>query len=328
MNGIIEPVPASVEITETGLRVDGELTKEQWEQVGHQLARANRSLMWLIGDWLLIGESGGYLERGKLDEACERFGVAYDTAKQATRVCRDFERCRRLHNLSFGHHQSVAGHPEAAELLEWASENGASVKQLRDRKKELNRTCETLDDSEHVISDLSAIAGKQFGTIYADPPWKYGNQSTRASTDNHYGTMSVDDICEMPIKDLASDDAHLHLWTTNAFLFEAKRVMEAWGFEYRSVFVWVKPQMGIGNYWRVSHEYMLLGIRGNAKRFNERCHKSWAEFDRTKHSAKPAAIRKIVEKVSPGPFLELFGRQRVAGWTVFGNQIEDGDGLF
>ena len=172
-----------------------------------------------------------------------------------------------------------------------------------------------------VVDDLAKLDQRKFGTIYADPPWQYGNQGTRASTGNHYNTMSLDDICNMPIESLAADDAHLHLWTTNAFLFDAKRVMDAWSFEYRSVFVWVKPQMGIGNYWRVSHEFLLLGIRGNAKRFNEHNHKSWAEIDRSKHSAKPEQIRQTIERVSNGPYLELFGRKQVHGWTVFGNQV-------
>src|SRR5262249_54150982 len=88
--------------------------------------------------------------------------------------------------------------------------------------------------------------GHKFATIYADPPWPYANQATRSSTDNHYQTMSIEDICREPVGQLAEDNAHLHLWTTNAFLPDAFRVIEAWGFEYKSCFVWVKPQMGIG----------------------------------------------------------------------------------
>lgn len=172
------------------------------------------------------------------------------------------------------------------------------------------------------VVSFDDLAGRKFGTVYADPPWKYGNQGTRASTDNHYSTMSVDDLCEMPVSELVADDAHLHLWTTNAFLFEAKRLIDAWGFEYKSCFVWVKPQIGIGNYWRVSHEFMLLGVRGNAKRFGRRDLPSWINEPRGKHSAKPEKVRKLIEQCSPGPFLELFGRSPIEGWTVFGNQIQ------
>jgi N6-adenosine-specific RNA methylase IME4 len=172
------------------------------------------------------------------------------------------------------------------------------------------------------LSDLIAD-GRKFRTVYADPPWRYGNQGTRASTDNHYGTMTVDDICAEPVSQVVEDDAHLHLWTTNAFLFDARRVMEAWGFEYKSCFIWVKPQMGIGNYWRVSHEFMLFGIRGTCP-FLARDEMSWAQLDRTEHSSKPDAIRVKVEKVSPGPYLEMYGRVFMpdSPWTVYGNQVK------
>ncbi len=178
-------------------------------------------------------------------------------------------------------------------------------------------------DSTAVSLESLISAGHKFGCIYADPPWSYGNQATRASTDNHYGTMSVDDICALPVGDLADDVAYLHLWTTNAFLFEAAKVIEAWGFTYKSVLVWVKPQMGIGNYWRVSHEFLLLGVRG-ARTFPDgmKNFKSWMEVKRGEHSAKPAVFRDLIEKVSPGPYLELFGRKTSPNWTVWGNQVE------
>ncbi len=170
------------------------------------------------------------------------------------------------------------------------------------------------------IADLTLLAGKDFGTIYADPPWLYGNQGTRAATGNHYGGLTVEEICALPVQATAAQDAHLHLWTTNAFLFEAKRVLEAWGFEYKSCFVWVKPSMGIGNYWRVSHEFLLLGTRGKAE-FRNHSLMSWGNFPRTKHSSKPGAVRKQIESASPGPYLELFGRRVATGWAVWGDQI-------
>ena len=174
-----------------------------------------------------------------------------------------------------------------------------------------------------VISDLYELIeqGKKFGTIYADPPWKYSNQGTRAATDNHYETLTPDEIAAFPIKDLIADHAQLHLWTTNAFLFETQKILEAWGFEYKDIFVWVKPQMGLGNYWRVSHELMVLGVRGDVP-FLDHTQRSWIKERRTTHSTKPESVRRIVEKVSPGPFLELFGRRTTEGWVVWGNEIE------
>ena len=167
--------------------------------------------------------------------------------------------------------------------------------------------------------------GEKFGTIYADPPWSYSNQATRASTDNHYQTMTVDDICGLPVKDLADDNAHLHLWTTNAFLRDSFRVMEAWGFTYQGVFVWCKSKMGIGNCWRVSHEFLMLGIRGEPRRFCKGAQNlmSWAVLPRDRHSSKPGKVRAWIEKASPGPYLELFARHIFDNWTVWGNEITE-----
>jgi len=176
------------------------------------------------------------------------------------------------------------------------------------------------------IEDLHGLVrkGYTFGTIYADPPWNYGNQATRASTDKHYLTQSVEWMCapeNMPIELLATEKSHLHLWTTNGFIREAFTLIEAWGFEYKSCFVWCKPQMGIGNYWRVSHEFLLLGVRGG-ETFRDHSLMSWAAIDRTKHSEKPEAVRAMIERASPGPNrLELFGRRAVDGWCVWGNEV-------
>ena len=174
------------------------------------------------------------------------------------------------------------------------------------------------------VADLDILRerGVLCGTLYADPPWLYGNQGTRAATSRHYRGMTVDEIAGLySFPDIMAPDAHLHLWTTNAFVFDAKRVMEAWGFEYKSMFVWVKAKMGIGNYWRVSHEFLLFGVRGSCP-FRARNLMSWAELPRGRHSAKPEAVRAMIEAASPAPRLELFGRSAVNGWMVWGDQVE------
>ncbi len=195
-------------------------------------------------------------------------------------------------------------------------------KELKVKRKQAKQQKEAGTTQTCTVDDLNRLieAGRTFGTIYADPPWSYGNQATRAATDNHYKTMSPTEIAALPIDKLAAEQGHLHLWTTNAFLFEAKTIMEAWDFKYKSCFVWVKPSMGIGNYWRVSHEFLLLGVRG-ALTFQNRGQMSWAEFPRGKHSAKPEAIRQKLELVSPGPRLELFARRASDGWCAWGNEI-------
>ncbi len=176
-----------------------------------------------------------------------------------------------------------------------------------------------------IVDDLSRLAtdGYRFHTVLADPPWRYDNTASRGAAENHYPTMSLEDICNEPITALAEDNAHLHLWTTNAFLEAAFRVMRAWGFEYKSCLVWVKPTIGMGSYWRLSHEFLLFGIRGHLP-FGRNDIPSWQLAQRTRHSKKPFRFRELIEQVSPGPYLELYGREEQpnSGWTVYGNQVE------
>lgn len=173
-----------------------------------------------------------------------------------------------------------------------------------------------------VVSDFLSLvsAGQRFATIYADPPWQF-EQSPRGAASHHYATMSLDELKALPVTDLAMPDSHLHLWTTHSFYCEALELLQAWGFEYRSILVWTKPQLGMGHYWRSSCEFLLLGIRGKLP-FRDRSVPNWLCVPRGKHSAKPDIFRKLVELVSDGPRLELFGRKAVPGWTVFGNEVE------
>lgn len=165
-------------------------------------------------------------------------------------------------------------------------------------------------------------AGTRFTCVYADPPWDYSNQATRAATSNHYPTMTIAELAALPIAELVDDNCHLHLWTTSAFLREAFEIVDAWGFQYRSCFVWVKPRIGLGNYWRLAHELLLFGLRGSLP-FGAKDLPSWIELPTTAHSEKPAQIRELIERVSPAPRLELFARTTSPGWTAFGNQIHE-----
>lgn len=197
---------------------------------------------------------------------------------------------------------------------------------------------QAVDRRRSAVADLAACArlpsivrnlgvlveqGAKFSTVYADPPWPYSNTAARGAAEKHYRTLSLEEIRQQPVEDLLCENAHLHLWTTNAFLREAFEVMQAWGFRYKSCLVWIKPQLGMGNYWRVSHEYLLLGVRGKLPFLDRKC-RSWVLARRTAHSRKPFVFRGLVERVSPGPYLELYGREEQpnTGWTVFGNQVE------
>lgn len=173
----------------------------------------------------------------------------------------------------------------------------------------------------------------QFATFVADPPWRYGNTSTRGAAEDHYPTMSIDELCDLDVvRDTAADQAHLYLWTTAGHLPEAFKVMEAWGFEYKTYLVWVKDQMGMGNYFRVSTELVLFGVRGGMRTLDMGTRNHF-QAPRSAHSAKPLKFHDLVAKSSPGPYLELFARCHAAevltgctcskcrlGWETWGNQ--------
>jgi N6-adenosine-specific RNA methylase IME4 len=311
------------EFSPTSLALPEGLPFERWEEVGVTLRQIERSAMFWIGDWVNFGERK-YGET--YAQAAEATDYEVKTLQNAAWVCSRIESSRRREDLTWGHHAEVASLPpgEQARWLREAANNSLSVMRLRDevQRAKMLQAIPPSDRNGCTVNDLSTLIkhGAKFGTVYVDPPWQYGNQSTRAATDNHYPTMTVDEICALPVADLAADVSHLHLWTTNGFLFECPRIIEAWGFTYKSCFVWAKPQMGIGNYWRVSHEFLVLAVRGKST-FLDRGLMSWAEIERGEHSSKPDKVRRMIEKASPGPRLELFGRYVSEGWTVWGNEI-------
>lgn len=322
-----DAIALQVQFLPNGLEINEGISFDQWRELGSQIRDSLHGHQWWIGDWLRFG---GHKWGDKYESAAAVLGMKPSSIKTYKSIAETYsDLLTRVNNLPFHHHRLAAtlAPKQRSKVLSAAVENGWSASRLRSELANLPKASLRgpatipIESGSRVCGLLDELASEKFGCIYADPPWQYGNQSTRASTDKHYDTLTVDELCEWPIADVAADDAHLHLWTTNSFLFDAKTVMDAWGFKYRSVFVWVKPQMGIGNYWRVSHEFLLLGIRGNAKRFNNRSLRSWAEFQRGRHSSKPEQVRGFIESASHGPYLELFGRKPVGGWTVLGNQI-------
>lgn len=280
--------------------------------------------------WML-GAIAASLETTYGDRIINKFaGEVMQPARtiwQYAQVYNTFEKRERSQILSWSHHLIASLMPDPVGFLHQAEDEGWSVREMRFQAQQRKLIASISQSSQPgttcTLEDLDELVkrGRKFGTIYADPPWSYGNQGTRAATDNHYPTMTVEEIAALPIGELAAENAHLHLWTTNAFLFECQKLFAVWGFEYKSAFIWVKPQMGIGNYWRVSHEFMLLGVRGSLP-FIDHSLMSWAQIDRTEHSKKPERVRLMIEKASPGPRLELFARHTSLGWTSWGNEIE------
>ena len=129
--------------------------------------------------------------------------------------------------------------------------------------------------------------------------------------------MTIEELCALDVEVRAHDDAHLYLWVTNGFLREGFDVLAAWGFTYKTCLTWVKPQMGMGNYFRSSTEHVLFGVRGKLA-IQDRGLTNWFNAPRSKHSAKPDSFYDLVEQASPGPYLELFSRRRRFNWEGWG----------
>jgi hypothetical protein len=177
--------PDGYEITETGLVVRDGWTPELWEAAGHEIARYQKGLMWLIGDWLNAGDREGYVERGKHDETCDRFGIARQSSWHAKHVADAFpDSCMRMKELSWTHHQLVANHTKAAELLEWAAHTGATLKQLRKEKQ--RRSAESAPRAESAsgvkgdvtyefkVGDCRSLPypDDHFDLVFCSPPYE------------------------------------------------------------------------------------------------------------------------------------------------------------
>lgn len=171
-----------------------------------------------------------------------------------------------------------------------------------------------------------------FRTIVADPPWSKNQTSCcgYGGAIGHYDLMSLDRIKQMPVADLADENAHLYLWVTNSNIDDGLEVIKAWGFRYITMFHWIKPKMGVGNYFRNASETCLFAVRGKAPaKFKSQI--NWMIGYPTQHSEKPREFTSIVERLSDGPFLELFCRKRPASaekWYCWGNETEKGADIY
>jgi N6-adenosine-specific RNA methylase IME4 len=175
---------------------------------------------------------------------------------------------------------------------------------------------------------LASPPCSRFRCIVADPPWPLSMRGKRKRAKEPklpdalpYPTMTMDEICAMPIGELAAEDCHLWLWTTNQHLNDGFRVMREWGFRYLVPIHWIKPS-GVGNWFIHRTQTILFGYR-------EKCRFPAARYlpniletgDPKRHSQKPEESYRLVESVSPGPRLELFARTVRPGWSAWGNEV-------
>src|SRR5438552_1277239 len=181
--------------------------------------------------------------------------------------------------------------------------------------------------------DLSDKIQGQFATILADPPWQFQNRTGKVAPEHRrllrYPTMELQEILDLPVADIAAARSHLYLWCPNALVMEGLRVMKAWDFIYKSNIVWFKIRKdggpdgrGVGFYFRNVTELVLFGVRGSMRTLAPgRRQVNLVPTRKREHSRKPEEIYELIERCSPGPYLELFARYIRPGWVQWGNEI-------
>lgn len=183
------------------------------------------------------------------------------------------------------------------------------------------------------MTTFSGLKGT-FSTILIDPPWRFDNRTGKMAPEHkrlrRYDTMSMAEIAALPVGDIARDKSHLYMWCPNALLPDGLRIMEAWGFKYKTNIVWYKVRKdggpdgrGVGFYFRNVTELLLFGIKGRMRTLDPGRRQTNIVITRKQeHSRKPGEVYPIIEACSPGPYVELFARERVKGWTCWGDEVD------
>ena len=187
--------------------------------------------------------------------------------------------------------------------------------------------------TECAAKDLLSFSPACFGTILADPPWRFCNRTGKMAPEHkrlmRYETMSTEEIMELPVARIAKPQSHLYLWVPNALLNEGLEVMKRWGFTYKTNIVWYKTRKdggpdgrGVGFYFRNVTELVLFGVRGSLRTSQPgRRQVNIVSSRKREHSRKPDELYDIIEGCSPGPYLEMFARYARPDWVQWGNEL-------
>jgi N6-adenosine-specific RNA methylase IME4 len=316
-------VPLPGKLSRVGWELPAQLTGDEWVQCGKWLGKVEASVQWWLGDWWAYGEHkygdrvALFQEGGPLEE------MNFGTLRTYGWVCRQVPTSNRLDVLTFKHHFHVAAlsFDEQRYWLERAVKEGWSSNQLKSaiaRQAAIDKTVQT---------DLDAEKLGKFVVLYADPPWRYEwppMGGSNRSIENHYPTLTFEEICALPVADIAHEDAVLFLWATSPKLPECLDVVRAWGFTHRTGMAWVKDKIGMGFHVRERHEILLIAKRGELPPPPPEARPdSVVQAPRLEHSAKPAVFYDLIDQMYPAVRkVELFGRapEQRELWTVWGNQ--------
>jgi N6-adenosine-specific RNA methylase IME4 len=225
----------------------------------------------------------------------------------------------------FGNRETARQARAVVEAAEHAPEKYGRLVEAMDRSGVVGGVYKRLvvaQKAEVIAAEPPPLPTGPFRTIVADPPWHYARDddpSHRGSCP--YPTLTVPEICAMPVAGLAADDAVLWLWTTNPNMRAAFHVLDAWGFEERTMLTWVKPHFGTGHWLRGQTEHCLLAVRGRPTvTLTNQASVLHAPSPQRQHSRKPDEFYALVESLCPGSKLELFCRHPRPGWASHGDE--------
>lgn len=335
---VINIAPASALVLGAALNLDRrQVTSDQRAEIRQRLAEDRTARKEAV---IELRQQGWTQER-----VAETFGVGRSTVSDwesdepASNVGADIACAAPDWRVRVPHdeHAVIAGRHDSGESQEAIA---ADYKVSRQRISQIitkasKQNGHAAEDTD-LIEDVVPTDG--YGVILADPPWEYTQRSSRlnGTTEDHYGTMGIDEIAALPVEDVAADDAVLMLWTTWPFLQDAFGIMKAWGFEYVTGLPWIKvdsvhtdfdgkanfkPSYGVGFWVRGCSEPILIGRRGKPR--IDRTNLVGLLSENAAHSRKPAKVHELAERFG-SPRLELFGRRREPGWTVLGNAVDGG----
>lgn len=315
-----------------GTEITRASTKDEWQNYGEILKRVDEAKQWAIGDWLVDGKR--HYGDGLYKEAAEIIGLEESTLRAYKSQSEVLSIAVRNSNLTHAHHKEVAS------LKKTSRPDGGRWKVSdepdTDKMKEFLKKAETESLSVRALRDVVA-AHKQrqaeeirlanepekYSVIYLDPPWAYDNSGFQMSAENQYHTMTIEELKALPVKQLAAENAVMFMWATNPQLRDAIMLMEDYGFEYKTNFVWEKTNHTAGFYVFGQHELLLIGTKGSMLPSGEKF-KSIILGENKVHSKKPEIVYEIIEKMYPGTkYIELFARGIPRdGWTGWGEEVE------
>ena len=308
--------PTKVEISPIYLKLKTDLTEQEYHDVFVALGHAHGNTLIWIGDLANEAEIRNGVKAEFYDDVAEETGLKRNTIRHAKWVTGRVDLSNRLDRLTFLHYQIVAPMEENDQKywLEEAVKYGLSAAKLKKAIRESRPV-------EELPKDV-------FNIIYADPPWAYEKDQEYFGQDveRHYPSMSEDQLKNMSIKDIRADDCVLYLWATAPKLDVAMRILEAWGFRYKTCLIWDKVEHNMGFYASIRHEILLIGGCGQSsptdQSYANQTDSVYVE-ERTEHSRKPEYYYEMIERMHPRKTkrIELFATSERDGWISWGNAI-------